>query len=374
MRHLHWFVVSLALCACIGDESDHLCQARGERLQTGLDALRTSPHVVLAIRDEQCGAHTYVSGDRATVKPDSLFRIASVTKTYVSALVLTLAQDGELDLEDAASAYIGDFPDLDGVTIRMLLNHTSGLFDYTEDATFWSEPTRKWEPQEIVDFALTHEPYFAPGEGFHYSNTNYILLGMLGEQITGQPIGQLLRERLFEPAHLRETFLDGEEPIRGTLAPGYDADLNEVTYILDPSAPWAAGAMVASAADVALWMETLYGSDLILDDASQALLRQDALAPEGVAGYGLGVMLLPPENTGGAGPALGHGGGIPGYETLGFYFPEKALTLVAIVNKDASVEAHSSANDVVVMALQTLALDWDANIASVAPQAPAGGP
>lgn len=351
MRHLHLFAVPLILSACVGDENAYLCQTRGEKLQAAIDAVRTSPHAILAVKDEQCGSQVYLSGDPTTAQTRSLFRIGSVTKTYVSALILTLLQDGELNLEDGLDTYVPDLPGSEGINLRMLLNHTSGLFDYTEDEIFWADLARDWTPREIVDLALTHAPYFAPGENHRYSNTNYILLGMVAEQITGEGVAELIRERLLEPAELSATFLDGEEALRGTLAPGYDAALNDVTFALDPSGPWAAGAMVASAADVAAWFETLYGSDLILSEASHALLIQDALAPNGVSGYGLGVMLIPAANTGGAGPGLGHGGGIPGYATLGFHFPEKNLTLVGIVNQD-----NADPNELLVQALQVLAL------------------
>lgn len=310
------------------------CVEQDEAMQATLDGARTSPNAMLAVRNDACGTTVYVSGDPASAATTSLWRVGSVTKTYVSAVILTLVRDKKVALEDPLSKWVPGVPKTDGVTVKMLMNHTSGIFNYTETREFAADPKKKWTPRAIVDLATANDPYFAPGKSFHYSNTNYVLLGMIAEAAGGAKISALIRARALEPAGLKETFLDGEETLVGTLATGFSKTGKDVTLKNDMSGPWAAGAMAASGKDLCDWVATLYGERKVLGDAEIELLAKDAV----VLGltqekYGLGVQLT---NGGKAGPGWGHGGAIDGFYTSATWYPDKRTAVCAVVNQDGA--------------------------------------
>lgn len=319
------------------------CLAQDQSMQTAIDGARTSPVAALAVDSPACGRTVYVSGNRALGDAQSLWRIGSVTKTFVSAVVLDLVREGKIALGDPLAKWVPGVPATDGVTVRMLMNHTSGIFNYTEVAAFFADRKRVWKPQEIVELATKNPPYFAPGAGFHYSNTNYVLLGMIAEKAGGAKIGTLVRERAIAKAGLDGIFFDGEEPVVGTMTRGFASNgKTDVTFLDDPSGPWAAGAIVARPGDLAAWVRALYGSDAVLDAERRALLVEKPVAS---GQYGLGVMLLDESQTTGGGTGLGHGGDISGFHTLAFYFPEKQTAIAVIVDRDGS-----DPNDVLVAA------------------------
>lgn len=339
-------------CGGAGEAHDPVvpdaCNERDEKLNAAIDKVRTSPHAVLAVKDEECGTRVYLRGDPKTAQTDSLFRVGSLTKTYVSAAILLLVEDGKVALNDSVEQHMPGLANTDGVTLRMLLNHTSGIFEHTHDETFLADVHKKWEPSELVDLALKHERYATPGEAFNYSNTNYVLLGMIAEKVSGEELAQLIRSRLLEPSKLSHTFLDGDEKLPSALATGYDQLGNDLTHSLHPSTVWASGAMVSTAADLAEWMAALYGGDL-LNPSSRQLLVADPIEMPGGLAYGLGVLLSPPENTVGSGPALGHNGELNGYGALALYFPERGLALAGIVDQDGA-----DSNALLLQALLTL--------------------
>ncbi len=173
----------------------------------------------------------------------------------------------------------------------MLLSHRSGIYNYTDDDAFFADNEHQWTPREIVDFATAHGPVFAPGASYAYSNTNYILLGMILEQVTGDPAGDVIHARAIDPAGLAHTFIASDEELDGTLARGFEGT-TDVTDVLNTSQPWVAGSFVATGADLVDWMATYLGSDAILDDESRAALTADPLG-----GYGLGIMFFPSNGT-----------------------------------------------------------------------------
>lgn len=307
------------------------CTAIDGELQTALDGARgTAKNATLAVSDEACGLRAFVSGDPANATLDTLWRMGSVTKTFVSAVILGLVKDGKVALTDPLSKWVEAVPKTDGVTVRMLLNHTSGIFNYTEDSAFFVDRKKKWTPREIVDLATKTDPYFGPGTDFHYSNTNYVLLGMIAEKAGGKKISALIRERAIGPAGLAHTFFDGEETIDGAMTKGFTAAGKDVTFISDMSGPWAAGAMVAPAIDLARWAQALYGTTKVLDDGQRTMLLAD---PAAKGAYGLGVAILDPKVTVGGGRALGHDGAIDGFATHTWWFEGKKTAVAAVVNK-----------------------------------------
>ena len=140
----------------------------GARAQTG------SRDAALALTTPECGSVTYVSG-ASGLTGSELFRIGSVTKPYVATVVLQLVAEGKLSLDDKLDAWVTGVPNGSAITVRMLLNHTSGIFNYTTDPTFLAEPQKKRTPGELVQLAASHGAVDPPGSKWNYSNTNYIL-------------------------------------------------------------------------------------------------------------------------------------------------------------------------------------------------------
>lgn len=266
--------------------------------------------------------------------PDLVFRIGSVTKTFVSARVLLLVESGEVALDDPLEKYVPGFPNGAAITVRQVMNHTSGIFNYTDDPTWQMQvnmdPAHVWKPADLVAVAAANPPYFAPGMGWTYSNTDYILLGELIENVTKNHVGAEIRSKLLDPLHLDHTSFDGEEPVKGTLAHGYQGNF-DVTTLIDPSFAWAAGAMVSSAADLLAWEEALYGGKVLAAATMQELLTAVPTGSKGLS-YGLGVMVL--DKSIALDTAYGHGGDIPGFHTQMFYFPAENFALADVVSSD----------------------------------------
>jgi D-alanyl-D-alanine carboxypeptidase len=293
------------------------------------------PGAVLAVSTPECGLWVGASGQSTPddpMRPDHVLRVGSVTKTYLAATLTDLAVAGKLSLDAALSTWLPSFPGADQITVRQILNHSSGIFNYTDSQAFLqavsADPGEAWTPEELVDLAAQEPPYFAPGEGWKYSNTNYILAGMILESVTGMGVGQVLRERLLTPLSLSSTFLDGEEAITGDLAHGYQGAA-DVTTLLHPSAAWSAGAVAASAGDVARWAVALYEGNAIAP-AALAEMKADPIVAQPGMSYGLGTMFVGEPIV--AAPSIGHSGGIPGFGTWMLYQPDSQVAVVSIVN------------------------------------------
>jgi D-alanyl-D-alanine carboxypeptidase len=270
--------------------------------------------------------------------PHALFRIGSVTKTFVAAAMLRAQQLGLLDLDTTVAEDFPDVPHASAITVRQLLNHTSGVFNYTNDAAFWqalqTTPARRWRPAELVAIASRHTPYFAPGEGWRYSNTNYIMAGIILERVTGQPLAVWLREQFLTPLGLHHTFLDGAEAVPDALpfTPGFDDNGAEVTYAADQSWAWAAGAMVSTPADLLTWANALYSGSVLNADAMAQMLTVVPTEARGL-GYGLGMFELSAEI--GFARSMGHMGDTPGYHTHMFFTPSPRTVSVLFTNADS---------------------------------------
>ena len=211
------------------------CQAQDQKLQAALDRARKSPNALLAVRNVECGTSVYVSGD-PRLRPRTALAHRQRDEDVRLGGRASAAKDGKLGLDDLLSKWVPNVAGTTGVTIRMLLGHRSGIFNYTEDPAFLGARNQPWTPQQLVDLAAAHAPYFAAGTDFHYSNTNYVLLGMILEKATSMKVGAALRARRSAPAKLSATFLDGEDPVdENRLARGF-WNAKDVTLSIHPSA------------------------------------------------------------------------------------------------------------------------------------------
>ena len=290
------------------------------RFQRALDAARASGSAYgvtfAAIRDGELlwtGSSGRDRGGRTELTPDTPLVIGSVTKTFVAAAVLQLVEEGRLKLDDPIRRHLPELsaigPD---ISIAQLLDHTSGLADLFNDATkvaLEEHPELAWTPDQVL--ASLHEPWYKPGDGWAYANTNYYLLGMLIERVTGTTLAEELGRRFIGPLELGTTrLLDGSEP-GGPLAPAW-------TSIF-----WGSGAMTASAADLARWGDALYRGGVLTDASRAAMLKLNS------HDYGFGVQKV--EVDGDAG--YGHTGLLNTYTTLLYHLPAEGVTIALLVNR-----------------------------------------
>ncbi|MEU5696422.1 serine hydrolase domain-containing protein [Actinosynnema sp. NPDC020468] len=249
------------------------------------------------------------------VPTDGRFRIGSITKTFVSTVVLQLVGEGRVALDAPVSRYLpGLLPDGDVITVRNLLQHTSGLYNYTNDipqdpAEFEKIRYDHRDPRELVALSAAHPLDFRPGTSWAYSNTNYAVAGLLVEKVTGRPYGDAVRRRVLAPLGLRDTSLPGDRvDVPGPHAHGYYEVAGVPVDItrLNPSAAYAAGEIISTTADLDRFFDALLDGRL-LKPAEQKELTHTLPSTRG---YGLGIYST--DLSCGV-TVWGHDGGIPGY-------------------------------------------------------------
>jgi D-alanyl-D-alanine carboxypeptidase len=334
-------------------------------LQEALDRLVSDgvPGAIALQREGGQEWHT-ASGvaDLTTKRPISAtdrFRIGSMTKAYVSTVVLQLVGERRLSLDDSVEHWLpGVVPGGDAITVRQLLNHTSGLYNYT-DVPFYmqmlNDPLKTWRPLELVQRAVAQPPLFAPGTSWSYSNTNYILLGLIVAAVdkvpaplqTASPALEVYR-RIVAPLGLWRTSFPLTDPdIRGRHAHGYVIDPPPqwgLPAILDttrfnPSWAWTAGAIVSTLDDVADFHRALFGGRLLAPD-QQRDLETTVAAGAGVD-YGLGVLKLQTP----CGSAWGHDGAVPSAVSISLTSPDGARQAVLMLTRDINTWTEQIAID-----------------------------
>ncbi len=282
-------------------------------------------------------------GKGRPLRPHDAFRAASITKTVTAVVALVLARQRRLALDepladqlDAAS--IHRWRALNGLartTPRQLLAHTSGLPDYFHDEAFTArlreEPGRAWRPSELVDHAAAHgSPSFPPGQGFEYSDTGYVVAGILMEQVTGRPLHAVYRELVLDPLGMDATWLEGQEPARARdIAHHYSGGLDMTT--ISPTIDWAGGGLVTTAPDLARVVRALWSGRIVDSRGLEDLTRwtPGASFPPGHAvrynRYGLGMGAIVVEGI----ELIGHTGFIGAFA---FHAPEHDAVLVGTHN------------------------------------------
>jgi D-alanyl-D-alanine carboxypeptidase len=296
------------------------------------------------------GAAGYADiGERRRVDQDTVFAAASVSKTFTAALILQLAEEGRIDLDGSIHRYVAGLPLAKvppEVTIRMLLDHTSGLYDYFSNPKINGPLLRakgkRWTAAESLRYVK--KPYFPPGTAWHYSNTNYLLLGMLAEAVTSRTYAESIHRRFIDPLGLAHTTIQGVDKPAGTPTNGhrfYSSALTAKPAVLDddprivpfPSVVTAAGpagSIASTSRDLAAWARALYGGAL-LEPETMAMLRAsiDETAPfRPRVPYGLGIQRV--EVAGGE--AYGHSGRFLGARALIRYLPRPGIAIAVTSN------------------------------------------
>jgi D-alanyl-D-alanine carboxypeptidase len=269
------------------------------------------------------------------------FRIASITKPFVATVALQLAAERRLRLDDSVERWLpGLIPNGQAITLRQLLGHTSGLFDYDQD-TAWvrariASPSREWSARELLRIAVSHPPLFAPGARWAYSNTNYVVLGLVVEVVSGRTLEQELQSRIFRRLGLHATSYPHGTQVSGRFAHGYvgaspqvpipRGTLLDVTTLLSPSA-WGAGQMASNVDDLTRFFSALLGGRL-LPPSRLTAMKAD---PKG-AEYGLGLMIAYTA----CGTAFGHRGDVPGYRSEAWATANGRRAAAVMVNIDTT--------------------------------------
>ncbi len=310
-----------------------------------------APGVVAAVQTpEYTWVGTQGVADLTTEEPMTLdvhHRIGSLTKTFTISLLLQADAEGLLSLDDTIDQYVDSIPNGDLITLRQMANMTSGIASYTENEQWadevFSDPEQVLTPEKLAQVGIEDSPLFDPGTEFHYSNTNTVLLGLVLEQVTGETIGELYRERIIEPLGLQGTsFPDADPSIPEPHAQGYTLQGQTGGEPVDatnwnPSWAWTAGAMISTVEDLLAYGRALGTGEGLLPPEQQAQ-RLDSFVSDlpplnqsplnGDLGYGIGLM-----NDQGW---IGHNGELPGYNTYLLYHPELDATVAVAVNSDIS--------------------------------------
>ncbi|MGL3806040.1 serine hydrolase domain-containing protein [Paeniglutamicibacter sp. R2-26] len=260
-------------------------------------------------------------------------RIGSVTKTFTGTLLLQLAEEGKLDLDEPIEKYHPGIPNGDRISLRMLANMTSGVASfYTDDflARYFGDPAGKFTTEELIDYGISASPVFAPGEKFNYSNTNTILLGLVIEEVAGRPFPEVLQQRILTPLGLAGTSWPGEsdeipEPHpRGFTLQGLEPLKEPVDAThWTPTFAGAAGALISTVDDLLVYNRALGTGQGLLSPETQAGRLTSFPSP---AGYGLALGCI--------GGWVGHTGELPGFNTALYYDTTADTSVVVMVNSD----------------------------------------
>ncbi len=328
--------------------------------------------------------------------PDTYFRIASNTKTMTAAVIVQLAQEGKLKFSDPVSKYVAGVPNGDHITIAELLDMRSGLYNYLNapelSKSAEHDPTRVWTPAELLAIGFAQPPNFPPDTDYEYSNTNYVLLGLVVEKVEGKTLAEAMQDRLFGPLRMLHTalppsnvnalpapyfhgYLYGSPSVAFVGEPPYSAAVkaeaaagilkpNDYTK-LNHSFAWAAGGATSNSNDLAIWIEALVSGRVF--NAEYQRLWLDSLRLEdprkpGGAEYGYGIALL----RWGPNAMYYHGGETAGYNSFIGYDPVNKVTLIVWTNLTVSLDGVPNANTLMVKVLDQIYV--------VSPLAPALSP
>lgn len=359
------------------------------QLQPVLEGLVDSmelPSAVVLVRSSTFGDATFEFGTRELGSNDpptttDHYRIGSLTKTMTATVILQLAQDGLLSLDDPISAYQSNVPNGDNITIAQLLDMRSGLSGYDLDPAFLravdQDPERIWSPDDVVAIGYSKPALFPPGTAFNYSNTNYILLGLVMEHVTGKTASELFKERLFDPLGLDGTRLPtlDDASIPAVYAHGYmyasaeksggpdgaltpeqqqaaaNGDLLPTDWSsANPSWGWTAGSVISTADDVAVWARAVIDGELLNADMQAVRMASfqamDPAHPD-AGTYGSGMLHF--------GSYYGHAGLIFGYNTQFLRDPQTDTTIVVMTGLTLTPDGRLPVTELITPIIDQLA-------------------
>lgn len=309
--------------------------------------------VAFVLPDGHTGTVSVGMADREAkraLKPSDRMLAGSIGKTYVSAVALQLLQEKKIDDLDAPiSRWLGKevwfsrIPNAADITLRMLMNHSSGIPEHILDPAFTAalqaNPDRVWKPEELIAYVLDKKPLFPAGKGWSYADTNYILVGMIVERVAGRTLYEEVQRRLLKPLHLDKTSPSTSRTLPGLIT-GYasanspfgktGAVMTDGKFFINPQFEWTGGGFVSNAQDLAKWAQALYGEEVLRKTTREQLLAGVPARTGRGDKYGLGVQIRQSD----WGESYGHGGWFPGYLSEMEYFPSKKTAIAIQFNTD----------------------------------------
>lgn len=296
-----------------------------------------APGALVGVRTPQgtwTAAYGYANPEiQAPMSTDMHMRIGSVTKTFTGTVLLQLAQEAKLSLDDPIDKYYQGIPNGDQITLRQLANMTSGISTYYTEPfleRYFGNPETTFTPDELIAYGVAASPIFEPGAQFNYSNTNTILLGKVIESVTGQPVQEVFQQRVYDPLGLTETSLPDvslEIPaphpqgytLQGAKEPG--VPINATNW--SPSFGWTAGGMISTLGDILTYNRALGTGQGLLSPETQVERLTSWPEP---TGYGIALGCFD--------GWVGHTGELPGFNTSQFYDTTTDTSVVVMVNSD----------------------------------------
>ncbi len=353
------FFVLLFTVQALAQAARHPLQQKIEAklLELKADAQYPGVTVGYVLADGTAGSVSVGIADlenKTPLKPKDRMLAGSIGKTYVAAVTLQLVQEGKLRLDDKIETWFGKeawfarLPNARDLTLRMLMNHSSGIPEHILANGFLpavkAAPDKVWKPEELLTYVLDAKPLFAAGKGYSYADTNYILVGMIFERVTKKNLYAEVQRRLLKPLKLARTIPSDRrvlpEVITGYSMPnspfGYEGRMiREGKFVFNPQMEWTGGGFASTAEDLARWAKALYEGRVLKPDTLQQMLTGVETGQVRGGGkdakYGLACQIRPSE----WGVSYGHGGWFPGYLSEMEYFPEKKIAIAVQFNTDA---------------------------------------
>jgi len=364
-RSVVWRVLAVPVAAAIalgaagGTASAAPSKGEAESLKSRAQGLVEAgyPAALAAVTDskgESAGAAVGKGSLETGQAPpmDGEVRIGSNTKTFVAVVVMQLVQEGKVGLDEPIETYLpglikGEGIDASRITVRQLLQHTSGLPEYTDttpgSGDIFQIKDHYAQPRDLLDTALGKPAQFEPGTQWKYTNTNYVVLGMLVERVSQRPVGEQIDERIVKKLGLSHTYFPapGDKSIKGTHPQGYhlsaDGKLEDITE-MDPAWAWAAGAMVSTPSELNTFFQAVFDGRLLSQSSIEEMKKGVDMGSGGRV-YGLGLVGTPLSC---GGTSWGHGGTIPGYQTNDAVGPDGTAVTIAVTAMPAAIADQSN--------------------------------
>jgi D-alanyl-D-alanine carboxypeptidase len=273
------------------------------------------------------------------MKTTDLMRIGSITKSFTSTVVLQLADEGELKLDDKLSKYVPDFPNSDRITVYQLLSHTSGLMTWDEIESVRmgiKDNPGEWTIEKLIKVVGEQPLLSAPGSQYHYSNINYFLLGMIIEGVTNSKLEQQIKQRIIDPLGMKKTSLPDGPTVDGETVHGYYRDMGKLVdssgtkyaEAINYSLAWSAGGMISTVEDLKVWAKALASGQLLIEAMHKVQMGTSSEMvgnPPVKLTNGMGMVQID--------QWVGSNGAVAGYQCNMFYYPEKEATIITFFNK-----------------------------------------
>lgn len=324
-RVMAGFSVLLSACAGLGKQAPKVSPALpGQSAEQYIESQNFSGAVLIVDEGETVLSKGFGLVDRngtQTINADTVFRLGSISKQFTATAIILLQQKGLLSIDDSIGTYLEDYPNGERITIKHLLQHTSGIPNYTAVSNFGSITTQYHSPEQVIALFKDLPLEFSPGSRYQYSNSGYSLLGYLIEVVSAKSYQEFINDEIFTPLQMTRSGY-GENNFDGdNIAHGYSWSDAEILAI-DMSVPYSAGALTSTLNDLLLWDRSLY-ENILLTEQSKTLM----FTP-GLNNYALGWRVASDEH----GRIYGHGGSISGFKTYIARHPDENKLIVVLSN------------------------------------------